>query len=339
MKHIDRLAVFAAATIAAACSLSFADIVTLKNGDKINGSVGTVSGGKMAFHSPVLGDLSIDVANVESYTTDEPAKIVLKDRQPEVIDKIAAANGEKIDTAGGKTLPVSDVKSINPPAEKWSGSVLGNSTLQRGNTDTFDLGVKATAALRRDNDFDDDRTTFGAEYNYATTGRSDATATTSDNWTALGKYDKFWTEKLYGYATVKVDHDRIADLYYRLSPGIGLGYQWLEGPTQNFNTEVGFSYVYEKYDGGENNEFVALRLAYHYDRKLNEAVTLFHDLEYLPAIKDPGDYILTTDLGVRAMLTKSFFTEARVEYKRDSTPAPDTLKNDLKYVIGVGWTF
>ncbi|MBC8107500.1 MAG: DUF481 domain-containing protein [Anaerolineae bacterium] len=329
------------ATIAAAALASpvLADVVTLKNGDKINGTVGQISDGKMEFKSPVLGDIKIDLANVESYTTDAPARIRMKGATTQITDKITAGDATKVETAGGKSIALSDVKVINPPTKEWSGSILGTAALARGNTDTFDVGIRAEAVLRRDSEYKDDRFTLGAAYNFGTTGKGDTTTTTNDNWMALGKYDKFWTDKLYGYVTTKVEHDRIALLNYRLSPGIGIGYQWIESPAMNFNTEAGVSYVYEEYDPGDSNDFVALRLAYHFDKKLADNVKFFHNLEWLPAFEDPSDYILTTDVGLRVDITKSFFTEGRIEWKRDSEPAPGSLKNDLRYIIGVGWAF
>lgn len=337
----SKRSVFLAALLAgvALTSVGQADVVTLKNGDKINGTVGQIAGGKMEFKSPVLGDIKIDMENIESYATDAPATIRMKGSAPTLTEKITAGNASKVETAGGKSLAVADVKVINPPKEEWTGSVLATGALARGNTDKFDLGIRAAASLRRDSPAYDDRLSFAGGYNFGTTGRGDSTTTSTDNWNVLGKYDKFWTEKLYGYITTKVEHDRIAQLNYRLSPGIGLGYQWIESPAMNFNTEAGLTYVYEDYTTGDTNEFLAFRLAYHFDKKLAENVRLFHNFEILPAFQDPGDYIMTTDLGVRMDLTKSFFTEAKVEYQRDSVPAPGSLKNDLRYIVGIGWSF
>jgi len=323
--------------------MALADVVTLKNGDKINGTIGQIADGKMEFKSPVLGDIKIDLANVESYTTDAPATIRFKAKaaatQPTITDKIASGDSTKVQTAGGQTIALDNVKVINPPKKDWTGAILATGSLQRGNTDTLDIGIRADASLRRDSEYQDDRFILGAAYDFGTTGTGDDSGTTTDNWMAMGKYDKFWTEKVYGYATMKVEHDRIAALNYRLSPGVGIGYQWLESPKSNFNTEVGISYVYEDHDPGDQTDFIALRLAYHYDRKLADNVKFFHNLEYLPAFEDPGDYLLTTDVGLRFDMTEHFFTEGRIEWKRDSTPAEDSLKNDLRYIIGVGWSF
>lgn len=186
-----------------------------------------------------------------------------------------------------------------------------------------------------------DRTTLAGGYFF---GRQKDQATgdkitSTDNWNALGKYDKFLDEKFYVYGMMKAEHDRIAALNYRLSPGVGVGYQLYDLPDFHVNGEAGINYVYEDYTTGDSEEHVAGRLAYHIDKKLNDTVLVFHNLEWLPAFEDPSDYNLTTDAGIRADMTKTMFSEFRVEWKRDSTPAPGADKNDLKYILGIGWKF
>ena len=75
------------------------------------------------------------------------------------------------------------------------------------------------------------------------------------------------------------------------------------------------------------------------DRKFNEQVLGFHNLEYLPSLEDASDFNVNADAGVRASLTKTMFTEFKVEWKYDATPAPDASKNDLRYLLGLGWSF
>ena len=86
-------------------------------------------------------------------------------------------------------------------------------------------------------------------------------------------------------------------------------------------------------------DFVALRLAYHVDKKLSDTVYVFHNLEYLPAFEDFGDYLVNADAGIQADLTKSFFSQVKVEWEYDATPAPGRDQNDHRYVVGVGWRF
>src|SRR5207249_2104316 len=98
-------------------------------------------------------------------------------------------------------------------------------------------------------------------------------------------------------------------------------------------------YVYEQYSNDGNSDKVALRLAYHLEKKLNDSVSVFNNVEWLPAFDNPADYNLNADAGLRAQLTKSFFSEFKIEYQRDSTPAPGALKDDVRFLFGVGWTF
>lgn len=321
-----------------ATSRALADEVLLVNGDRLKGTVGQVGGGKLKFVSPVLGELTIDLKHVSRYTTDTVADIRLKDGPP-VKRRIAAGDATTIVTEGGGATPATRVKVINPPAQRWAGSVTLDGALARGNTDTENLGIAAEATLRRDDERHDDRFTLKGGYHFERTGRGDASATTSDNWLGLGQYDKFFDERLYGYATVKAERDRIADLNYRLTPGLGLGYQWVERPDLGFRTEAGATYVYEEYATGMGNDNVALRLAYRLTRNVNDRLSLFHTVEWLPAFHDFTDYNLTADAGLRALLTKSWFSELKVEYRRDSTPADGAQSDDVRYAIGVGLTF
>ena len=55
-----------------------ADQIVLKNGDKLNGTIGQIIGGSMTFTSPILGPLTIKLTDLQSYTTSEPATVRLK---------------------------------------------------------------------------------------------------------------------------------------------------------------------------------------------------------------------------------------------------------------------
>jgi putative salt-induced outer membrane protein YdiY len=322
------------------------DEVIFKNGDRLTGTVKSVDGGKLKIDTKVAGVVTVDMKDVQTFTTDASVQMRMQDNSI-VRDKIAAnadipatqpATQPAAVVANGKAVAVTDIKRLNA-AQAWTGSVLVNGNLSRGNTHTEALGIAADATLRRDDEVYDDRFSLTAGYNFGNQTVDGVSSTSADNWFAQMKYDKFFTEKWYGYGLFRYDHDRLAFLNYRLSPGVGVGYQWIESADFNFRTEAGLSYVYEDYSTGGTDDRVALRLAYHVDKKLNPDVSLFHNLEWLPGIMDPGDYNLNADAGVRAKLTDSMFSEFKLQYQRDSTPAPGALKNDIQMLLGVGWQF
>ena len=314
-----------------------ADEVRFKNGDRLTGTITEAQGGKLKVKTAVAGDVTVDLKDVETFSTDGPIDVRLGDGTV-VRDRFApgAAPGT-VTTAGGREVPLSDVKLISPKLGKWTGSVTAGGLLTRGNSQTTSLNASVEASRRGA----DDRLSFAGGYTFArdrdpSTGDN---STSADAWFASAKYDRFLDEKLYGYALARADHDRIADLYLRLAPGVGAGYQWVERPDFNFLTEAGVSWMHENYDPGETENHAAGRLAYHVDKKFNEQVLGFHNLEYLPNLEELDDYNMNADAGVRASLTKNMFTELKVEWRFDRTPAPDASKNDLRYLLGVGWSF
>jgi putative salt-induced outer membrane protein YdiY len=297
--------------------------------------------GKMTVKTDLAGEIKIDLKNVRTFSTTHPVEMHLQDgtvlKQP-----VHADQAGKITTAGTlqlqpQTLPLTALQSINPPASHWTGSITASALLARGNTHTDSFSLAANAVRRGDND----RITFGAGYYFSrekdpTTGDS---STTADNWFFLGKYDYFLTKKLYAFALTRVERDRIADLDLRLSPGVGIGYQWFETDDFHLSTEAGVGWVYESFENDGTENHPNIRLAYHIDKKLNDSVSLFHNLEYLPSLESLSDYNINADAGMRANLTKHMFSEVKVEWRFDASPAPGAQKNDLRYILGVGWQF
>lgn len=141
-------------------------------------------------------------------------------------------------------------------------------------------------------------------------------------------------------AVRRAERDRIADLDLRLVPSIGLGYQWFEGPTFNLSSEAGLAWIYEDYRHRDSTSHFGARLAYHVDYKPHDVLLLFHNLEWLPSFADPvGDYNLNADAGLRATIVGRLFSEVKVELRHDSTPAPGRDKNDVRYLMAIGYSF
>jgi hypothetical protein len=147
----------------------------------------------------------------------------------------------------------------------------------------------------------------------------------------LGKYDYFFTKKFYGYAMLKVEKDRLADLNLRVSPGVGVGYQWVESADFNFSTEAGLSVIHEEHTVDnvppepvpgthiDADDHLAGRLAYHVDKKLTPTLTAFHNLEFLPNMQDETDFNINADAGVRVPVYMSLFAEFKAEWKYDAS--------------------
>lgn len=317
-----------------------ADEILFKNGDKLSGEIKSAEGDTLVIATKVAGEVKVKLSEVKTFSTDKPLELHLSDgtvlKQP-----IVQAEEGKIATAPGglvqaQAIPVEKIKQINPPPVSWKGALLAGATLTRGNTYTDSLSL-AFDATRRSTD---DRISLGAQYLYSREKSDGKARVTVENWKAMGKYDYFFTDKWYGYVNSRVERDHIANLDLRLTPGAGVGYQWIESAKANFNTEAGVSWVYERYtDPDTTRSHVAARLAYHYDRKLSDQVSFFHNLEFLPSVENFNQYLVTADAGIRAKLTNDFFSELKVELTYNSEPAAGKLRTDVRYIASLGWAF
>ena len=240
------------------CTLMFstmllADEVRFKNGDRLSGQIVRVTEGKMVFKSAVAGEVTLNMADIQTFSSESPIEIHLKDgtvlHQPVTAaepNQFAITAGEPL---GPQTFPLTQVASINPPPKpepRWTGSITGSVASTSGNTtaDSVTASVSATRRTERD------RTTAGADY--ARSNRKDPDTgdkeTTEDWWRANVQYDYFFTKKFFGFGNARYERDAIADLERRIVVGGGAGYQWVETDDLAFSTGFGLASLYEKFE-------------------------------------------------------------------------------------------
>mgnify|MGYP000234244034 CR=1 FL=1 len=340
LRKTSMLLVLSAAMLSLATRAG-ADEVLFKNGDRLTGKVTSAAGGKLTIVTAVAGTVTVNLDDVKTFSTEEPIELHLTDGSV-LKQKIEAADEGQIRTAGSdavaaQAVAINKIQKVNPPPVKWAGTITASGLITRGNSNTENVGLSINTTRRAERD----RITLGAGYLYGRQEDPDSgdKKTTTDNWYLLGKYDYFFSQKLYGFAMTRIERDRIAQLDLRLTPSAGLGYQWIEKPDMNFSTEAGLAWVYEDFRNADSDDHFAARLAYHFDKKLNDRVSIFHNLEYVPSVEDLSDFNIVADAGLRASLTASMFGELKLEWRHDATPAPGAEKDDLRYILGVGWTF
>jgi putative salt-induced outer membrane protein YdiY len=327
------------------CTLLVADEVYLVNGDRISGKVQTLLDGKLTIESALAGKIVIDINNIATFKTDEPVEVRLKDGTS-FKQQIEKAEAGKFAVKGGETLKAQDfnvalIAAVNPPPKeepKWHGEISGAVISTHGNTKNLSESVSAAVTKRGEND----RTLLSFDYYYAkqrdeNTGEMEKT---QDQWKARGKYDYFFSKKLYGFIDTRYERDAIAELQRRVLIGAGGGYQWVESEPFNFSTDAGIATRYESYyNDTESSSQVTAQLGYHLDKKLNKTLTFINDLTYYPAFEKFSDYYLTTTAELRAKVTELIFTNFKVVFDYDVTPAEGKGSTDVKYILGVGVTF
>jgi len=322
-----------------------ADAVYFTNGDKLSGEIVSLSQGKLVFKSEMAGEVTIDFSKVGTLESDKAVVTHLSDGTV-VRQKLVKSAQGGVEIEAGKDIKtqrfkLSSIEFINPPPAKkpqWKGSISAGFTSTHGNTVTDSRNVSVN--LQRKGE--DDRVTIKGDYARSRQKDPDTgdKKVTENWWRTRAKYDYFFTKKNYLYINGRYEKDSIADLKRRVVAGGGGGYQWIEAEKMNFFTEAGLASVYEKFESeSESNTEVSAELGYHFDRKLMKWITFLNDLTYYPSLEEFSDYYLTSTWELRASVTEKMFTNFKVIFDYDATPAVGAGNTDVKYILGVGWNF
>jgi putative salt-induced outer membrane protein YdiY len=324
---------------------SVGDEVFLKNGDRLTGKIGHLVEGKLIFKSSLAGDVTINLSDIQTLSSDDAIEVNLKDSTGFKQQVIGASPG-RFGVAGTEAMrsqefAVADIVSINPPIKplpKWTGNLSAGLTSTHGNTKTETISASANMTKRTEKD----RTQISADY--AKGEQEDKVTgvdeTIEDWWRAKGKYDYFSSKKKYAYVDGRYEKDAVDELDRRMIIGGGGGYQWIESDNMNFSTEIGLASLYEKFDNQtDSNSELSTQLGYNFDKKLTQNTKLDHDLTYYPSLDKFSDYFLTSTLGIRADISSSFFATFKTIFNYDETPAIGSHKTDVKYFLGVGYSF
>ena len=326
-----------------------ADVVVFKNGDRLTGTLVSMQGGAFKFKAAMVGEVSIKAAQIETFSSEEPAEVHLQDgtviHGPVRQGQTGTILVEAVNAATTGPLTIGEVKAINPPAKekpRWKGTVSAGYTAVRGNTWDSNGNLGFEAQLRRERD----RISTSGTY-FVGRNKDDQRGEYTNEETLIlgGRYDYFFSKKWYSFFNGRYKKDHIADLDYQVMAGGGMGDQWIESEKMNFSTDVGLADVSEQYTANHPSPIpdvvtrsnkVSAQAGYHYDWAINKTFSLVHNLRYYPAFEDVSDYLVTADMELRMSISKSLYASFRALLDYDSTPGKDSTSTDTKYIVGLG---
>lgn len=336
-------ALSALVVVALAATPAFGDTVKLKNGDVLTGKVVSILGGKVVLVTDAAGEIKIDVAQVESLSTDAPITVLLPGGASFKGKATMGAGGNiTVDAEGvgpqNVALATAEINKPDKPPREWTGSIVGAATFVRGNTYANTVAVDLDAENRGDID----RLTFLAFYR-AGRQKDPTTGLTSTSERRVGmalKYDYFFAEKAYWYAAISAEKNAVSAIDLRFVAGAGVGWQFIEDESTKLSAEAGVAWYVENYsDATPTVDDMAARAAFSFDHKFNDVHSVFDDTIALKVFNGPRDYLVRTKGGFRQKFTPTFFSQEWAEWIWDSTPAIGKKRQDVTYYLGIGWTF
>jgi putative salt-induced outer membrane protein YdiY len=342
------LALFAGATRA--------DVVTLKNGDRVTGAFVTVKDAKLQLKSDILGDLAIPVGQITSFAAGKPVVIVAKNQSPVKGQLELAPSGDWQITANGKpqTVAAASVELIMPadaydaltnhtakPWQDWKGNSTLGYSLQRGDQDTTNFAASVNAVRERPatpifskhfrTDF-----TLTTILSTATQGLdSVASKTISTNL----REDYLFSPANFVFGFAQLDHVGAQGLYLRQTAGGGYGRTLINTSRANFSVLGGITYVHEKFFTGVHDQAPAALIGEKLGLQISKRVRLDHDLNFYPNLTSGGQYRFDTSTTLTANLSKRFSLNTGFTDLYLSNPAAGSQKNNIAFTTGIGYAF
>ena len=235
---------------------------------------------------------------------------------------LLAAAAKATSAAPGAVIPT------NKPA--WESTVAFGLTLTSGNSES----VLATGSFRTHRNNPTNEWTLGLEGSY---GENNAVEN-NESLHGFAQYNHLFGERWYAYTRADALHDGIADVTYRFTFSPGAGYYFVKNKQTSLAGEFGPAVLYEKLDD-EYHTYPTLRLAERFEHKMDEHTRFWQNVEFLPQVDQPDNFLVNAEVGAEAALTKRLSLRTVVQDNYANIPAPGRKDNDVKLISGLAYKF
>ncbi len=324
-----------------------ADELIMKNGDRLQGKVLSMSLGKLIFETSYAGTITIDWDQVARFTTEGPMEVYLRDERT-IKGKAVTAEGGKMvlqPETGPPTPPIAmaQVKTLEVPKApegwKFHVRVAAGASQESGNTRTQNYNLDGDVTLSK---LPHDVKLHGEYYRELNKG-----AITKDKGLGSLTYKRFISRKWYLFGNGTAQMDKFQDLNLLASVSAGPGYQIWRSREKNLSMELGPAYAIERYskpmqnfDNKDHREYAAGFWAMDFDMWFfNRFLRLFHHNDGLVDFKKTNNWRVRTRTGVRIPLVLRFFASLQYNYDYDNSPADNKKKYDMAYMFKLGWEY
>lgn len=301
MKRTGILAAALFLCIAGWSGSSFSDEVYLKNGDRLTGSIREENDAAVLFVTDSMGVVTIK-----------------RDR----IDRVVAAGKEE--------RPREETPQII-----WKREVAAGYNTTRGNTKTED--ISGSFSVSRNKVHVDEITVKGDAY-YASADRQMNT----QKWYGMGRYAFSFgkTKKWYNFYRIEGDHDRFANIDYRIIPAAGIGYWFFDLARIKFMLEAAAGLEYTDFaDETKDSSEIVLIPRLFYEQKIFKNITVSEDLIFYPPVENFGDYRLRSETALTGVISKGLAVRLSLIDDYNRKPPEDTKKNDMRVLSSVVYSF
>jgi len=347
--------------------LSFADQVTLKNGDRISGTVVKSDGKTLTLHTDAAGDITLKMDAILEIKTDKELHVTVKSGKTDV-GPVTTSEG-KLDiatkTAGTVEEPIGDITLIRDDAEQaayehslhpkltegWAGGANVGFSVARGNSETENLALAFNATRTT---LHDKIVLYATSINTTNNLAPPGFRTVANLATGGFRYERNVNPKLFAFGAGDYMANALQFLDLRQVYSGGFGFHAIQNDSTKLDFFGGLNYTHETYSNGNpipntnpvvfesygvTNRFVALTLGEALIQKLGKSTVLSQNLTFFPNLQDTGEYRFVFNLGTVTKVNKWLGWTNQFGNIYVSNPPIGAKKNDVILTTGLNVSF
>ena len=315
---------------------NLSDRLEVVGGAVLTGFIETVDAEGIHLVTDYAGLIKVDPGQVSEVLlgtereTGLPAELLagLEDREED-----AAEGATPVAVAPTEEAAPSPAAPLDNPPD-WKLEVGVNLTGKQGNTDKVDVSFRVEAEMERRFD----RLNLYGRYSYGTNnGR-----TSSDELILGARYVNFLLNKVGIFVREEFEQDEFEGLDVRSTTAAVLTYQFRNDERLRIEARSGFSYRYEKYTQGGNEDFPGMDMGFDVTWKFVDWARFKGSYTFLPSVDTSlDDFIFEQDSGFDLPLDNKEFWKLRFgfnsQYNSDVNPGRKNLDSRFYVRLGAAW--
>ena len=325
--------------------------IELKNGDKIGGTLKSVSKGQVVWSADKVGELTLNKADVGNINLSEPVRL-RGIEEPclwlEMIDDVARfeCNAEQREYS---LLTLKDVVPFANHADSlhsYGGKLTVVGSEKSGNVNSSNWLVGAEVQLRHEDFRHDFELRYTGESLEAEPleGEEAVDASVVEYYKGFYGLNWFFLPRWYLLGDLTAEKDDAKQISERYVAGIGSGFQWWEREQSALKLELSVLNTKEYYDltaadillGNESKQdFSSGRFALDFRYSFPRDITLFHRSNFAQNLDESDDWRTHAETGLSAPLGLGVSAHLNVDYDYHNDPQEGVRREDMTYRVGV----
>ncbi len=333
-----------------------ADQITMKNGDRLSGSILKSDAKTVTIKSEYAGTVTVDWSAVTGISSSQPLNFTLKDGQ--VVVGTAATEGAEVtiatESAGKVTTAKESIAAIRSKEEQarheaeldrlrnprlldlWRGFVDFGLATARGNAKTTanNLQVNANRSTPRD------KVAFTFTQIYSTNSTQGPREVVANARRGGVRYDLNISPRWHSFGFTDLEFDEFQRLDLRWVGGGGMGYYLFKSEKRgSLSAFTGGSVNKEFFQDDLRRTSGELLFGDDLTLRLSDATRLTQRMVFYPNLSESGAYRINFDTSLATNLNRWLAWQFTVSDRFLSNPAPGARKNDVLFTTGIRVTF